>query len=187
MVARPRWLPALSKRARATVEVNCKGVADVARRPLAPRWPETKIVFVDEPPGDAIPAEAARFGAGMVVLGWRGHGAFCRLLAGSVSRGVAAQAQCPMLVVREGTKAVRCLVVGLDGCPNSERALAFFSSPDPGRGRSVVLVNVHPFATRWPRPTKNGVSRHRPPSLRVPFGLSIQGGKQRARFASKPH
>ena len=142
MVARSSWLPALSKQARAAVEENFKGVAEMARRALAQRWPEAKIVFIDEPPGDAILTEAARFKAGLVVLGWRGHGTFRRLLAGSVSRNVAAQAQCPVLVVREGAKAVRRFVIGFDGCTNSERALEFLSSLEPGRGRSVVLVNV---------------------------------------------
>lgn len=142
VVARSNWLPARSEQARAAVEESFKGVADEARRALARRWPETKVVFIDEPPGDAILAEATRFKASLIVLGWRGHGTFRRLLAGSVSRSVAAQAQCPVLVVREAAKAVRRFVVGFDGCPNSERALEFLSSLEPGRGRSVVLVSV---------------------------------------------
>ena len=117
-------------------------VADASRRALTRCWPEAKAVFIDEPPGDAILGEATRFKASLVVLGWRGHGTFRRLLAGSVSRRVAGEAQCPVLVVRERAKEVRRFVVGFDGCPNSERALDFLSSLEPGRGRSVVLVNV---------------------------------------------
>ena len=142
VVARSRWLPAFSEQARAAEEESFKVVADEARRALARRWPAAKVVFRDEPPGDAILAEATRFKASLIVLGWRGHGTFRRLLAGSVSRSVASRAQCPVLVVREPAKAVRRFVVGFDGCPNSERALEFLCSLAPGRGNCVVLVNV---------------------------------------------
>jgi nucleotide-binding universal stress UspA family protein len=43
-----------------------------------------------------ILGEAARFKASLIVLGWRGHGTFRRLLADRVSRSVAARAQCPV-------------------------------------------------------------------------------------------
>ena len=78
----------------------------------------------------------------MIVLGWRGHGVFRRLLAGSVSRKVAERAQCPVLVVREAPKVLRRFVVGFDGCPNAEHAIEFLSSLEPARGCRVVLVNV---------------------------------------------
>lgn len=165
VVARSGWLPALSEQARAASEENFKTVSDAARRALARRWPEVKAVFIDEPPGDAILGEATRLKASLVVLGWRGHGTFRRLLAGSVSRRVAGEAQCPVLVVREGSKAVRRFVVGFDGCPNSERALDFLSSLEPGRGRSVVLVNVvQPMQTpaslgRFPRSMRASIAQ----------------------------
>ena len=142
VVARSNWLPADSEQARAAVEESFEAVAALARRALARRWPEPKVVFIDELPDDAILAEATRFNASLIVLGWRGHGTFRRLLAGSVSRSVAAHAQCPVLVVHEAAKAVRRFVVGFDGCPNSERALEFLSSLEPVRGSSVVLVSV---------------------------------------------
>lgn len=165
VVARSSWLPAVSGEARAAAEASFKGIADEARRVLAPRWPEAKTVFIDEPPGDAILGEAARCRASLIVLGWRGHGTFRRLLAGSVSRNVAARAQCPVLVVREPARAVRRFVVGFDGCPNSELALEFLSSLEPGRGNRVVLVNVvQPIQTpgsigRFPRSMRASIDQ----------------------------
>ena len=142
VIARSSWLPADSPQSRAAVEKSFQDAADAARRALTRRWPESKAVFVDLPPVDAILGEAEIFKASLIVLGWRGHGTFRRLLAGSVSRSVAARAPCPVLVVREEASAVRRFVVGFDGCPNAERAIEFLSSLEPGRGGSVVLVNV---------------------------------------------
>ena len=136
------WIPAASERARAAFKESFEAVAAAARRALARRWLESKVVVIDAPPVDAILAEAERFKASLIVLGWRGHGTFRRLLAGSVSRSVAARAQCPVLVVREAASAVHRFVVGFDGCPNAERALEFLSLLAPGRGSRVVLVNV---------------------------------------------
>jgi nucleotide-binding universal stress UspA family protein len=167
VIARSSWLPAVSEQARAAVEESFKLVAGDARRVLARRWPEAKAVFIDAPPSDAILAEAMRFQASLVVLGWRGHGTFRRLLTGSVSRNVAAKAQCPVLVVREPAKAVRRFVVGFDGCPNSERALDFLSSLEPARGNRVVLVNVVE-----PVPTPTSLGRF-PRSMRAAIGQQV--------------
>ena len=142
VIARSSWLPADSEPARAAVEKIFEAATAAARRALAPRWPESKVVVIDAPPVDAILAEAERFKASLIVLGWRGHGTFRRLLAGSVSRSVAARAHCPVLVVREAASAVRRFVVGFDGCSNADRALEFLSSLEPERGSRVVLVNV---------------------------------------------
>ena len=142
VVARSNWLPVDSEQARAAVEKSFEAVATAARRALVRRWPEPEVVYIDAPPEDAILAEAARLKASLIVLGWRGHGTFHRLLAGSVSRSVASQAQCPVLVVHEAAKKVRRFVVGFDGCPNAESALDFLGSLEPGHGSSAVLVNV---------------------------------------------
>ena len=136
------WLPAISEQARAAFEISFQAAAAVARRALSGRWPESKVVLVDAPPVDAILAEAVRFEASLIVLGWRGHGVFRRLLAGSVSRSVAERAQCPVLVVRTPARRIHRFVVGFDGCPNAERALDLLSSLEPGRSSRVVLVNV---------------------------------------------
>ena len=136
------WMPAESTQARAAFKKSFEAAAAAAGRALAHRWPEARAVVIDAPPVDAILAEAERFKASDIALGWRGHGTFRRLLAGSVSRSVAAHAPCPVFVVREAASAVRRFVVGFDGCPNAERALEFLSSLEPGWGSRVVLVNV---------------------------------------------
>lgn len=142
VVARSSWLPDASEHTRAVVETSFEAAAAAARTALARRWPESEVVVVDGEPVDVILAEAERFEASLIVIGWRGHGVFRRLLAGSVSRSVAARAQCPVLVVRDAASAVRRFVVGFDGCPNAERALDFLGSLEPGRGSRGVLVNV---------------------------------------------
>ena len=139
------WLPAASEYARSVIENGFQAAAAAARRALSKRWPESKLVIADARPVDAILAEAERFEASLIVLGWRGHGVFRRLLAGSVSRSVAERAQCPVLVVREAASAVRRFVVGFDGCPNAERAIDFLSSLEPARGSRVVNV-VEPLS-----------------------------------------
>lgn len=143
VVARSSWLSPDPEAAR---EANTHdfetAAADAARLTLARRWGKPDVVVLEEPPVDAILAEAERFKASVIVLGWRGHGTFRRLLAGSVSRSIAARAPCPVLVVREPARAVRRLVVGFDGCPNAERALDLLCSLKPTRGSRAVLVNV---------------------------------------------
>ncbi|SDE59318.1 universal stress protein [Pseudonocardia oroxyli] len=79
--------------------------------------------------GFAIPvllAESDR--AGLVVVGSRGLGGFTGLLVGSVAIALAARGASPVVVVRgdaeEGPDDVRPVVVGVDGSPVSEEALA---------------------------------------------------------------
>jgi len=65
--------------------------------------------------------------AQLAVVGHRGLGGFAGLVIGSVSAALAAHAACPVVVVR-GPDAPRQdgpIVVGLDGSPQSEAALAF--------------------------------------------------------------
>jgi nucleotide-binding universal stress UspA family protein len=64
--------------------------------------------------------------ASLVVIGSRGLGGFSGLLAGSVAVGVAARGACPVVVVRGSGErpAGRPVVVGVDGSPLSEDALA---------------------------------------------------------------
>jgi nucleotide-binding universal stress UspA family protein len=93
-------------------------------------------------PVDAILADATKFRATVIALGWRGHGAFKRLIAGSVSRAVASNARCAVLIAREAPKAVRRIVVGYDGSPNATRVIELLASLDPPRGARVILVDA---------------------------------------------
>ncbi len=85
--------------------------------------------------------------AHMMVLGSRGHGGFVDLLTGSTSVQVASHASCPTVVVRpsdpagaKGSQAGR-VVVGVDGSPVSEAALAF--AVEQASWRGVGLTAVH--------------------------------------------
>jgi nucleotide-binding universal stress UspA family protein len=85
-------------------------------------------------------------GAARVVLGSRGLGGFSGLLVGSTAVALAVLAQCPVVVVRG--KAVDVppptagpIVVGVDGTPVSEAAIAF--SFAAAAARETELIAVH--------------------------------------------
>ncbi|TQM36922.1 universal stress protein [Pseudonocardia cypriaca] len=95
---------------------------------------------VDGFPVPLLVAESRR--AGLVVLGDRGLGGFTGLLVGSVAVGMAARAACPIVVVRgERSSDAGPVVVGVDGSPISEAALAF--AFEAAATRQVPLVAVH--------------------------------------------
>jgi nucleotide-binding universal stress UspA family protein len=150
--------------------------AESARQTLSRRWPDLEVEIADEPPIKGILAEAKRFRADVIVVGWRGHGAVRRLLMGSVSRGVVRGATCAVLVVRRSQR-VRTIVIGIDGSDESSRALTLVAQlVPPDRGR-VTLVSAVELAT--------------PPSRgRVPGAASIareirRQNTARARAATK--
>ena len=120
--------------------------ADHARRVLARRWPDVDVVIVDKPPVSAVLGEARRFGADVIVVGWRGHGAVRRMLMGSVSREIVRSAACAVLVVRRSERVQR-LVVGLDHTPHASRTLALVARlAPPARGR-VTLATAMTLTT----------------------------------------
>lgn len=138
VVAYPEPMPP----AASASSVLARLAAEAATRALNRRWHEPDVVIVDKPPIDAILGEEKRFRATAIVLGWRGHGTFRRLLAGSVSRSIAARAACPVLIVREAPRAIRRLLVGFDGSPNATRALDFICTLAPSRASRVVVMQA---------------------------------------------
>jgi nucleotide-binding universal stress UspA family protein len=120
---------------------NAEAAADAAQRALCRRWPDVEVDIVDKTPIRGILGEAERFGADLVVLGWRGHGPAKRLLLGSVSRGVARGAKCPVLVVRRRQRVTR-IVVGFDGSTAAKRAIAFVGRLTAPRDGRVTLIRV---------------------------------------------
>ena len=89
-------------------------------------------------------AREGELGAGLLVLGSRGLGAFSGMLLGSVSDRVARRAACPVVVVRGDVLAPdRPVLLGVDGAP---KALRPPSSPSPGRaaGAAVVALTAAP-------------------------------------------
>ncbi|WP_296374256.1 universal stress protein [Pseudonocardia sp.] len=97
--------------------------------------------------GYPIPVLADESGrAQLVVLGSAGRGRFLELLAGSVASGLAAHGRCPVVVVR-GAEQDRSapVVVGIDGTPASEAAIAF--AFETASVRHAPLVAVHAWQT----------------------------------------
>ena len=81
--------------------------------------------------------------AELVVLGSRGHGGFTGLLLGSVSTQVAAHAICPVIVVRgEADPSANRVIVGIDGSPASDSALAFAFEEASRHGWSLTAVHA---------------------------------------------
>ena len=142
-----------------SVEAALRAHADVACGLLGARWGKVDVAQIPEEPAAAIVAEARRYRAGALVLGWRGHGTFKRLLAGSVSRKVVARAPCPVLVVRQAPSTFRRFVIGFDGSGGARRAVRFLGRLRPPRASLAVLVNVvepiiAPGSTRLPASTR---------------------------------
>ncbi|EOD69603.1 universal stress protein [Amycolatopsis vancoresmycina] len=87
--------------------------------------------------------------AELVVLGSRGLGGFTGVLVGSTAVAVAAHAHCPIVVVRgrnphELPPRTGPVVVGSDGSPDSEAAIAF--ACEEARLRDTALVAVHAWS-----------------------------------------
>jgi nucleotide-binding universal stress UspA family protein len=117
-------------------------VAKSATRTVSRRWPGIEVRVVDASPVGAILEEAAERQADVIVMGWRGHGAVRRLLAGSVSRAVVRSAPCAVLVVRRALREVRHIVVGFDGSAEARHALELIARLDPPRGGRVSLLTA---------------------------------------------
>lgn len=116
---------------------------------------------VEGDPVEVLLHEAA--GARVLVVGTRGIGGFASLLVGSVGAALARRAPCPLVVVRGPvlsdaalmhTDRTRPLVVGVDGSPASETALAFaFAEADAW---AAPLVAVHAWIEHLETPDAPG-------------------------------
>lgn len=79
-------------------------------------------------------------GADLLVLGTRGLGGFTGLLVGSTAVEVAARAYCPVVVVRGVARG--SVVVGVDGAPAGEGAIAFAFAQASACGANLVAVHT---------------------------------------------
>lgn len=103
-------------------------------------------------PADAVTASGA--GACMLVVGAKGDGSFTAMVLGSVSRYVAANAVCPVAVVRDVPDIPRGrVVVGVREPDDAEAALGF--AFEEAASRKAELHIVH--AWHWLAPA---LSRH---------------------------
>ncbi|MFC5992881.1 universal stress protein [Pseudonocardia hispaniensis] len=91
--------------------------------------------------------------ARMVAVGSRGLGGFTGLLVGSVAVGLATHASSPVVVVRGAVPEASSapVVVGVDGSPVSEAAVAF--AFEAASWRRVPLVAVHTWSDMLLDPT----------------------------------
>jgi len=84
----------------------------------------------------------------MVVVGSRGMGAFGRAVLGSVSRGLVHHAHCPVAVVHadeaQAPDTTSPILLGIDGSPASEEAIAL--AFDEASRRGVDLVALHAWS-----------------------------------------
>lgn len=96
---------------------------------------------IEEDPAPALIAAAQD--ASMVVVGSRGHSRMAGALVGSVSRHLAHHAPCTAVVVRapHDSEATR-IVVGVDGSPGGERALAFAFAEARRVGAPLTAVHA---------------------------------------------
>ena len=134
---RPALDDALHQAARSTAETTAQA--------LVRRWPDVRVRVADGPPAAAIIRMAKRTRADVIVMGWRGHGAVRRLIAGSVSRDVVRAAPCSVLVVRRAVRNVSTVVIGIDGSEPSARAVALAARLQPPKGGRILLVTAVPL------------------------------------------
>ena len=131
---------AYGERLRALADNSLTAAADVATE-LDPDLPVERDLVLGFPGGVLV--EQSR-DAELLVVGDRGRGRATSALAGSVAVGVAAHSACPVVVVR-GTEGHRDqplpVVVGIDGTPVSEAAIAF--AFEAASARRAPLVAVH--------------------------------------------
>ena len=91
----------------------------------------------------AVAITEAGSGASMLVVGSRGMGAFTALILGSVSRYAAANAACPVVVVREQATAAHPQVgVGVGDPAEASAALAFAFEEAALRKASLVAMHA---------------------------------------------
>jgi nucleotide-binding universal stress UspA family protein len=120
-------------------------IAGQARAALAARWPDAEVEVVPGAPVAGLLAEARRQRAGALVVAPAGRGRLSRLLLGSVSHGVAQGATCPVLVVKGRARAVRRIVIGLDGSRHARHAVeAVRRLPAPPGGQVTLVAATEP-------------------------------------------
>lgn len=118
--------------------------------------------------------------AQLVVIGDRGLGGVTGLLVGSVAFTLAAQGGCPVVVVRGRAAAAGApVVVGVDGTPVSEAALAF--AFEAAALRRAPLLAVHAWCDvpldpiTWPWPYGEAVAQ----AERAELGECLAGWREK--------
>ncbi len=98
-------------------------------------------------PASAIVDEARNFGADLIVVGNRGHGALETMLLGSVSAEVVDHAPCPVLVARNGH--IRSILLAHDGSESADHASLVLREWPIFRDMPVTVIAVADVAIPW--------------------------------------
>ncbi len=114
--------------------VRAQAVAEEAEPGLT-----VETVDVQAPTVPALEREARD--AAVLVLGSRGLGGFTGLVIGSTAVTLVTRATCPVVVVREPGQGGP-VVVGVDGTPASEAAIAFAFAEASARDAELVAVHT---------------------------------------------
>jgi nucleotide-binding universal stress UspA family protein len=115
--------------------------AAVARAAAVAPGVQADTVPLSGPPAQAVTGSGA--GALMLVLGSRGNGAFGWMALGSVSRYAAAQASCPVVVIRGETAAVhRQVGIGIGDLEACADSLAFAFEEASLRKASLTAIHA---------------------------------------------
>ncbi len=83
--------------------------------------------------------------ASLVVTGTRGLGGFTGLLVGSVSLHLAASASCPIAVIRDEHLGQGDVLVGVDGSPESDRAVPVAVDLARMQKARLQILHVRPY------------------------------------------
>lgn len=154
--ARPKW-PSPHPLAPASDSAEVRRLSDLDQRvreavvmrvsACTGRRPDQFLVAVDdEEPYAAIVKRAEEWGAGLVIVGYRGASGLTRMLLGGVAERVVRLAHCPVLVVRPNS-GTRRIVVGTDFSDPAMPAIeAAFDEARRIDGRVTV---VHSLDVRW--------------------------------------
>ncbi|THJ67464.1 universal stress protein [Arthrobacter echini] len=88
--------------------------------------------------------------ASLIVTGTRGLGGFTGLLVGSVSLHLAASASCPIAVIRDEQPGEGDILVGVDGSPESDRAVRTAVDLARTLQASLRVLHVRPYGRNVP-------------------------------------
>lgn len=153
--AYPMMTPELTQELYATVERGMKEDGErlleraVSILPLH-AGSTTKRLEVGKP-ADTILAAAERERADLIVLGARGRGLVQEVLLGSVSHRVITQAPCPTLVVCRHMRALKKVLLAVEGEEDAEAAIKFLASkPFKEPVEMTVLTILSWAAPLWP-------------------------------------
>jgi nucleotide-binding universal stress UspA family protein len=98
-------------------------------------------------PATTIVEDARRYGADVIIMGARGHGAIEEMVLGSVSAEVVDTSRIPVLIARRPE--IRRILLGWDESPSAERAASLLETWPIFRGAEIRVVTVSQPEIAW--------------------------------------